>query len=277
MGGAQVHPTAIVAAGAELGDGVSVGAYSVIGAQVRIGAGTRVGPHVVIEGRTTIGARNEIFQFASIGAVPQDLKYHGEPSELRIGDENRIREFCTLQPGTEGGGMVTRVGNGNLLMNYAHVAHDCILGDRNIVANGTQLGGHVTIESGVVIGALSGIHQFARLGESAIIGAGSMVSQDVPPFCNATGDRATLHGLNSLGLKRRGLGAETIRAIRAAYRLMFQSGLRVAEAAARVRAEIPGVPEVDRFVAFIEASQRGVCREDRRRTSDAPAPSGDED
>ena len=215
MSGLQVHPTAIVAAGAELGDGVTIGAYTVVGPQVRIGAGTRVGAHVVIEGRTTIGARNEIFQFASIGAVPQDLKYHGEPSELLIGDDNRVREFCTLQPGTEGGGMITRVGNRNLLMNYAHVAHDCILGDGNIVANGTQLGGHVTIESSVVIGALSGIHQFARLGESAIIGAGSMVSQDVPPFCNATGDRATLHGLNTLGLKRRGLSPEAIRALRA--------------------------------------------------------------
>lgn len=268
MSRAQVHPTAIVAAGAELGDDVTIGAYSLIGAQVRIGAGTRVGPHVVIGGRTTLGARNEIFQFASIGAVPQDLKYHGEPSELLIGDDNRIREFCTLQPGTEGGGMVTRVGNRNLLMNYSHVAHDCLLGDGNIVANGTQLGGHVTIESGVVIGALSGIHQFARLGESAIIGAGSMVSQDVPPFCNATGDRATLHGLNVLGLKRRGLSTETVRALRRAYRLMFQSGLRAVEAVARIRAEIPGVAEVERFAAFIAASERGVCREDRRRTKD---------
>ena len=265
MSGLHVHPTAIIAAGAALGDGVTIGAYTLVGPQVRIGAGTRVGAHVVVEGRTTIGARNEIFQFASIGAVPQDLKYHGEPSELLIGDDNRVREFCTLQPGTEGGGMITRVGNRNLLMNYAHIAHDCILGDGNIVANGTQLGGHVTIESNVVIGALSGIHQFTRLGESAIIGAGSMVSQDVPPFCNATGDRATLHGLNTLGLKRRGLTAETIRALRQAYRLMFQSGLRVVEAVPRIRAEIPAVPEVERFVAFIEGSERGVCREARRR------------
>lgn len=268
MSGSEVHATAMVAPGAELGAGVTVGAYSIVGPRVRLGDGCQVGPHVVIEGRTTLGAGNEIFQFASIGAAPQDLKYHGEDSELLIGDDNRIREFCTLQPGTEGGGMVTRVGNGNLLMNYAHVAHDCILGDRNIVANGTQLGGHVTIESGVVIGALSGIHQFARLGESAIIGAGSMVSQDVPPFCNATGDRATLHGLNSLGLKRRGLDAGVIRALRQAYRLMFQSGLRVVEAVARIRAELPGVAEVERFVAFIEASERGVCREDRRRKAD---------
>jgi UDP-N-acetylglucosamine acyltransferase len=265
MSDSRIHPTAIVAPDAELGADVAVAAYTVIGPQVRIGAGTTVGPHVVIEGRTTIGDGNQIFQFASIGAVPQDLKYHGEDSELIIGDGNRIREFTTLQPGTEGGGMVTRVGDGNLLMNYAHVAHDCIIGDRNVVANGTQLGGHVTIEHGVVIGALSGIHQFVRLGESAIIGAGSMVSQDVPPFCNATGDRATLHGLNSLGLKRRGLSDETAAALKRAYRIMFQSGLRVAAAAARIRQVIPGVAEVERFVAFIEASQRGVCREDRRK------------
>jgi UDP-N-acetylglucosamine acyltransferase len=265
MAGQRIHAAAIVAPQAQLGEDVTVGAYSLIGPRVCIGAATAVGPHVVIEGRTTIGARNQIFQFASIGAAPQDLKYHGEDSELLIGDDNRIREFTTVQPGTEGGGMVTRVGSGNLLMNYAHVAHDCLVGDRNVLANGTQLGGHVTIEHGVVIGALSGIHQFARLGESAIVGAGSMVSQDVPPFCNATGDRATLHGLNTLGLKRRGAADETVAALKRAYRLMFQSGLRVAEAATRIRQRIPGVPEVERFVAFIEASQRGVCREDRRK------------
>lgn len=255
-----VHPTALVAAEAALASDVRVGPYSVIGSAVRIGAGTVVGPHVVIEGRTTIGARNHIFQFASIGAVPQDLKYRGEPSELVIGDENRIREFCTLQPGTQGGGMVTRVGNGNLLMNYAHIAHDCVLGDRTIVANGVQLGGHVTVEDGAVLGALAGIHQFVRIGESAIVGAGSMVTQDVPPFCNATGDRATLHGLNTVGLKRRGFSDEGIQTLKRAYRIMFQSGLRVGEALARIRDELPDLPEVARFAHFIEQSQRGVCR-----------------
>jgi UDP-N-acetylglucosamine acyltransferase len=260
MGAARIHPTALVAPEAQLAGDVTVGAYSIIGPRVRIGAASVVGPHVVIEGRTTIGARNQIFQFASVGAVPQDLKYRGEDSELVIGDDNRIREFCTLQPGTEGGGMLTRLGHGNLLMNYAHIAHDCVLGDRNIVANATQLGGHVIIEDGVVVGALSGIHQFVRLGESAIIGAGSMVSQDVPPFCNATGDRARLHGLNSIGLKRRGLSDDVIHALKRAYRVMFQSNLRAVEAIARVRAEIPAIPEVERLVAFIEHSERGVCR-----------------
>jgi UDP-N-acetylglucosamine acyltransferase len=260
MGAARIHPTALVAPEAQLAADVTVGAYSMIGPRVRIDAASVIGPHVVIEGRTTIGARNHIFQFASVGAVPQDLKYHGEDSELVIGDDNRIREFCTLQPGTEGGGMLTRLGHGNLLMNYAHIAHDCRLGDRIIVANATQLGGHVVIEDGVVVGASSGIHQFVRLGESAIIGAGSMVSQDVPPFCNATGDRARLHGLNSIGLKRRGLSDDVVQSLKRAYRLMFQSNLRAVEAIARVRAELPAIPEVERFVAFIERSERGVCR-----------------
>jgi len=269
MSAAAIHPTAIVAPTAELAAGVTIGPYAVVGPRVRLGAGTRVGAHAVVEGHTSVGARTEIFAFAAVGTPPQDLKFHGEASRLEIGDDNRIREFTTLQPGTEGGGMLTRIGSGNLLMNYTHIAHDCRLGDRIIVANGTQLGGHVTIESHVVLGALSAIHQFARVGESAIVGAGSMVSQDVPPFCNATGDRAALHGLNLLGLKRRGLDVAVTRALRRAYALMFRHGLRVAAAAARIRAELPDLPEVERFVAFIEASQRGVCREGRRRKSES--------
>lgn len=268
MSEAVIHATAIVAPTAELAGGVTVGPYAVVGPHVRLGPGTRLGAHAVVEGHTILGARNEVFAYAAIGTPPQDLKYRGEDSRLEIGDDNRIREFATLQPGTAGGGMVTRIGNGNLLMNYTHVAHDCRLGDRTILANGTQLGGHVTIESFAVLGALSAVHQFARVGESAIVGAGSMVSQDVPPFCNATGDRATLHGLNLLGLKRRGLEAEVTRALRRAYALMFRHGLRVAAAAARIRAELGTVAEVERFVAFIEASQRGVCREHRRRARD---------
>ena len=260
MSDPQVHPTAVVARGAELASDVTVGPYAIIGAHVRIGAGTTVGPHVVIEGNTQIGAKNRIFQFAAVGAVPQDLKYRGEDSTLIIGDANIIREFATLHPGTEGGGMVTRIGTGNLLMNYAHVAHDCLLGDYNILANGAQLGGHVTIEQYVVVGALSGVHQFVKLGESAIVGAGSMVSQDVPPFCNATGDRARLHGLNTVGLKRRGFSAEVVRALKQAYRVLFQSGLTVREAVPRVRREHAGIAEVERFVSFIERSERGVCR-----------------
>ena len=255
-----VHPTAVVDPNAQLGSGVQVGPYAIVGPHVQIGDGSVIGPHVVVEGRTRIGSENRFFQFAAIGAIPQDLKYKGEESQLIIGDRNTFREFVTAHPGTAGGGMVTRIGNGNLLMNYVHVAHDCILGDGNILANGVQLGGHVTIESYVVVGALSGVHQFVRLGESAIVGAGSMVSQDVPPFCNATGDRARLHGLNALGLKRRGLSAEQTLALKRAFRTMFRSGLKVAEATARIRSEHEGSAEVERFVAFIEASERGVSR-----------------
>lgn len=260
MSATTIHPTAVVDAKAQIGAGVHIGPYAIVGPHVQIGDGCVVGPHVVIEGRTRIGAGNRFFQFAAIGADPQDLKFKGEESELIIGDRNTFREFVTAHPGTTGGGMVTRVGSGNLLMNYVHIAHDCIFGDANILANGVQLGGHVTIENYVVVGALSGVHQFVRLGESALIGAGSMVSQDVPPFCNATGDRARLHGLNNLGLKRRGLSTEQSLALKRAYRTMFRSKLKVAEAAARIRAEEKGIAEVERFVAFIEASERGVSR-----------------
>jgi UDP-N-acetylglucosamine acyltransferase len=256
----NIHPTAVVDPTAVLGTGVQIGPYAIVGPDVSIGDHSVVGPHVVIDGRTRIGSHNRFFQFAAIGAPPQDLKYKGEESAIVIGDRNTFREFVTAHPGTTGGGMVTRIGSGNLLMNYVHIAHDCILGDANILANGVQLGGHVTIESYVVVGALSGVHQFVRLGESAIVGAGSMVSQDVPPFCNATGDRARLHGLNSLGLRRRGLSAEETLALKRAFRTMFRSGLKVAEAAGRIRAEQKGSPAVERFVAFIEASERGVSR-----------------
>lgn len=260
MNEVRIHPLAVVEPGAELDGGVEVGPYAIVGGRVRIGARTRVGAHAVVTGNTVIGEDNQIFPFASVGQIPQDLKYRGEDSRLEIGNRNIIREFATLHLGTAGGGMVTRIGDDNLLMNYTHIAHDCQIGNRVIVANGTQLAGHVIVEDYAVIGALSGIHQFVRVGESAIVGGGSMVSQDVPPFCNATGNRATLHGLNVVGLTRRGFGPELLRQLKRAYRIMFRSGLTVAQAAARVRKEIPGVPEVERFVRFIESSSRGVCR-----------------
>jgi UDP-N-acetylglucosamine acyltransferase len=255
-----IHPSAVIAPGAELASDVTVGPYAVIGERVRIGARTIVGPHVVLDGRTTIGTDNRFFPYASVGAPPQDLKYRGEDSELVIGNGNTIREFCTLNPGTAGGGMISRIGDGNLLMNYSHVAHDCRLGNYNVLANGVQLGGHVEIGDHAILGALSGVHQFVRIGESAIIGAGSMVSLDVAPFCNATGDRARLLGLNSVGLKRRGFPPEVQAALKHAYHLIFQSSLKLTEAAQRVREEIQEVPEVERFLAFIEQSERGLCR-----------------
>ncbi len=255
-----IHPTAIVDSKAELDIDVTVGPYAVIDAKVKIGPRTIIGAHSVIQGNTTIGADNRIFHFASIGAVPQDLKYHGEDSRLIIGDRNTIREFATLHVGTEGGGMLTRVGNDNLLMNYTHVAHDCVIGNANVIANGAQIAGHVTIQDRTVIGALVGIHQFVRIGESALLGAGSMVSQDVPPFCNATGDRARLHGLNTIGLHRQGFSPEVIAAIKHAYHIVFQSGLKTSEAIGKMRDELPGVAEIERFIAFIEKSERGICR-----------------
>ena len=256
----KIHETAVINAAAELAADVEIGPYSVIGAAVKVGRGTRIGSHVVITGRTTLGEGNTIFQFASVGSDPQDLKYKGEPSELIIGNHNTIREFASLNPGTRGGGMVTRVGSHNLLMMYCHIAHDCVLGDYNIIANGATLGGHVVIDDYVIVGGLVGIHQFAHVGSGAILGAGSMVSKDVPPFCNATGDRARLRGLNIEGLKRRGLGKKKIEALKKAYRIVFQSKLRTKEALEKVRQEVEPTPEIEKFVSFIAHSARGVCR-----------------
>jgi UDP-N-acetylglucosamine acyltransferase len=256
----RVHPTAIVDARAEIDGDVQIGPYCVIGAGVRIGKGCRVHSHAVISGRTTLGEGNVVFPFASIGDTPQDLKYKGEPSELLIGNRNTIREYVSLNPGTTGGGMVTRVGDQNLLMMQCHIAHDCLLGDRNVVANGATLGGHVVIEDFVIVGGLVGIHQFVRIGTGAILGAGSMVSKDVPPYCNATGDRAKLHGLNLEGLKRRGFDKTVIALLRKAYRIVFQSALRTEDALKKIREELPSIPEIEKFVSFIAQSRRGVCR-----------------
>jgi UDP-N-acetylglucosamine acyltransferase len=192
--------------------------------------------------------------------VPQDLKYKGEPSELVIGNHNTIREFVSLNPGTTGGGMVTRVGDRNLLMMYCHIAHDCVLGNHNIIANGATLGGHVVIEDYVIVGGLVGIHQFTKVGSGALVGAGSMVSKDVPPYCNATGDRARLHGLNLEGLRRRGVGKEKIEALKKAYRIMFRSRLKTSDAIAKVRQQLRGCGEVEELVTFVQNSQRGICR-----------------
>ena len=259
-GGARVHPTAQVAPAAALGDGVVVEAYAVIGPHVRLGRGSWVGPHAVVEGRTTIGERNRIFQFASVGAAPQDLKYAGEESTLEIGDDNIVREFASINPGTAGGGMITRIGSGCLFMVSSHVGHDCQVGNHVILANGAALGGHVVVDDYGIIGGLAGVHQFVRIGESALCAAGAMVSMDVPPFCTVSGDRARLRGLNLVGLKRRGLPPAAIVALKRAYRQLFQAGGPRRESVGRVRAEQGGVPEVGRLLDFVAASRRGVCR-----------------
>ncbi len=258
--GHRIHPSAIVEKGAEIGPDVEIGPFAFVGKGVRIGARTVIGPHAVLGGRTTLGEENLVFHHASIGASPQDFKFHGEPSELVVGDRNQIREFATLHLGTESGGMTTRVGSDNMLMNYTHVAHDCTVGNRNVLANGVQLGGHVTMSDWIVVGALTGVHQFVRIGESVMIGAGSMVSMDVLPFCNATGDRATLRGLNAVGLKRRGFSADVAAEIKRAYKILFRSGLKVGEAVAQIRAWQDSSPEVDRMLRFAESSDRGICR-----------------
>jgi UDP-N-acetylglucosamine acyltransferase len=256
----RIHETAVVDRGAEIDSDVEIGPYAIVGPYVRIGKGSRIKSHVVIEGRTQLGEGNVIFQFATVGSVPQDLKYKGEPSELIIGNLNTIREFVSINPGTTGGGMITRVGDGNLLMMHCHIAHDCILGSHNIIANGATLGGHVVIEDYVIVGGLVGIHQFTRIGRGAILGAGSMVSKDVPPYCNATGDRARLHGLNLEGLKRRGFGKAKVEMLRKAYRVMFRSKLKTKDAILKVRQELSNCAEAEQLVSFVENSQRGICR-----------------
>jgi UDP-N-acetylglucosamine acyltransferase len=207
-----------------------------------------------------MGDANRVFQFASIGAAPQDTKYRGEPTRLEIGARNTFRESVTVHRGTVAGGGVTQLGNDGLYMAYSHVAHDCVIGDHVIMANGAALAGHVAIEDYAIVGGLVAIHQHTRIGESAMLGGGAMVVMDIVPFCTAVGDRARLAGPNVVGIKRRGLGDEAVRAVRTAYRILFQSKLRLEEALARLRAELPDSREVAHMVRFIEGSQRGICR-----------------
>jgi UDP-N-acetylglucosamine acyltransferase len=257
---AQVHPTAVVHPDARLHETVEVGPYSIIGGRVTIGAGTKVGPHAVIEGRTTLGERNRISPFASVGGVPQDLKYAGEDTELIIGDGNQIRESATLHIGTVGGGGVTRVGHNNMFMACSHVAHDCVVGNGCIVANSVALAGHVVVEDFVILGGLSAVHQFTRLGKHALISGGAMVTMDVPPYCMAQGDRAELSGLNVIGLQRHGFQEEQVGRIKEAYKILFRSKLALTEAVERLKAEMGGHAEIDYLVDFIGLSTRGLTR-----------------
>lgn len=255
-----IHVTALVADGAELDEGVEVGPYAIIGPHVRIGAGSTVGAHAILDGHTTLGRQNKVFPQAVVGQVPQDLKYDGEPTRLEIGDENVFREFSTVHIGTAGGLGVTRVGSRNLVMAYAHVAHDCTLGDGNVLANCATMAGHVQVDDHTTLGGLTAIHQFVRIGSHAFVSGGSMVAMDIPPYCTAQGDRATLVGLNTVGLSRHGFEKEQVRRIKSAYRTIFRSKLGLKEALAQVGAEFEGCPEIEHLVSFIEKSERGVAR-----------------
>lgn len=256
----SIHPTAIVAAGAQIDPSVEIGPYAIIGPKVKIGAGTTIGAHTVIEGSTTIGERNRIFHLASIGAAPQDLKYAGEDTKLVIGNENSVREFTTIHIGTAGGGGLTQVGNRNLFMACSHVAHDCSVGNGCVLANSVALAGHVEVGDFVILGGLSAVHQFTRIGNHAFISGGSMVAMDVPPYCTAQGDRAELAGLNTVGLTRHGFTEDQISRIKDAYRILFRSKLGLNEALANLRAEHGGHSEIDLLLEFISQSKRGITR-----------------
>jgi len=255
-----VHPTALVDSKAQLAEDVEIGAYSFIGPEVEIGPGCRIAHHVNIERLTKIGAGTRIWPFASLGTDPQDLKYGGEPTRLEIGGQVRIREFVTVNRGTVGGGGITRVGDGSLLMAYAHVAHDCHVGRQVVMANCVNLGGHVTLEDHCALGGLVAVHQFARIGSYCFVGGMSGVAQDLPPYTLCEGNRAKSHGLNLVGLKRAGFTEETISALKQAYRIIFRNHTPIHKAVAQVRSEVPLLPEVEHLLTFIESSQRGVAR-----------------
>ena len=256
----MIDARAIVSAEAELAANVCIGPFSIIGPQVRIGPRTVVAPHVVINGPTTIGADNRFFQFASIGDAPQDKKYQGEPTRLTIGDRNVFRESCTVNRGTTHDKGVTLIGSDNLFMAYAHVAHDCVVGNNTVFANCAALGGHVEIGDWVILGGLTAVHQFTKIGAHAFLAGGAIVTRDVPPYVMVAGNPAAPHAVNSEGLKRRGFTEEQIRNIRDAYRIVYRSDLKLAEALARLAPQTDGRPEIRAFVDFIHASTRSLAR-----------------
>jgi UDP-N-acetylglucosamine acyltransferase len=255
-----IHPTAIVAPDAVVGDGVEIGAYAVVGARVEIGARTRIGPHAVIHGPTRIGEDNVIHSFASVGDTPQDKKYRGEDTRLEIGDRNVIREFTTLNRGTIGDHGVTRIGSDNLFMAYAHVAHDCVVGNQCVLANAATLGGHVELGDWVIFAGFSAAHQFCKIGCHAFIANNTAVTRDVPPFVMAVGQPAAPHSVNAEGLKRRGYTAEQIRNIRNAYRVLYRSGLKLEDAEVQLKAMAQEFPEVQPLVDFLPRSTRSIVR-----------------
>jgi UDP-N-acetylglucosamine acyltransferase len=256
-----IHPTAIVDPRACVAESAEIGPYSIVGADVKIGARTKVVAHVVMEGPLEIGEDNTFFPYSSVGLAPQDLKYHGERSETRIGHRNKIREFVTIHRGTQGGGMITSIGDENLLMAYVHVAHDGHVGSHTVLSNAATLGGHVTVGDWAWIGASTGVHQFCRIGKHAIVGGYSVITRDVLPYSNTvTAREAKVFGENTTGLKRRGYSAEAIDALHKAFRLLTNSGLNTTQALERIAAEIGPSPEVSELVDFIRTCQRGFIK-----------------
>jgi UDP-N-acetylglucosamine acyltransferase len=260
----NIHPTAIIEPGAELHDSVRIGAYTIVRSHVRIGSGTQIGPHCVIEGRTTIGCDNRIFQFCSIGAVPQDKKYAGEATELHIGARNMIREFCTFNLGTAQDGGATRLGDDNWVMAYVHLAHDCQVGNHTTLANNTTLGGHVQLGDWVTMGGLTGVHQFVKVGAHAMVGFASAVTQDVPPYMLADGNPLALRGCNLEGLRRRGFTPERLNAVKQMHRLLYRQGLTFDDAREQIAALGVQTPQASADVvlmsAFLAQSTRGIAR-----------------
>jgi UDP-N-acetylglucosamine acyltransferase len=258
----QIHPTAIVSPKAKLAEDVVIEAYSIVGEDVTLGSGTVIGPHVILDGRTTFGERNRVYPFSSIGGPPQDITYRNEDTQVIIGNGNIIRENVTIHRGSHRGDGITRIGNDNFLMAYVHVAHDCYLGDKVIMANAATLGGHVEVGDAAIIGGIVAVHQHVRVGEYSCIGGFSGIRMDIPPYMLATGTNPSkLFGPNVIGLRRNGFSRETIQALKQCYRIIFRSGLTVQEAAEKVKNEVGSLPEVDKLVEFVSrSSKRGTTR-----------------
>ena len=258
----MIHPSAVIDSSAQLAQDVEIGPYAIIGKHVTIGSGTKVGPHAVIGDWTTIGENNQIYHQTTVGAPPQDLKYRNEECWTRIGDNNIVREYATIHRGTVTGQNETVIGNGNLFMAYSHVAHDCRIGNGAILANCATLAGHVTVEDYVGIGGLVAIHQFTRIGAHTYIGGGTLIGLDIIPYVIATSGKrdAKLRGLNLVGLKRRGFSDEVINNLKKAYKTLFMADLKLPEALDKIKSDITACSEVDYLVAFIEKSERGICR-----------------
>jgi UDP-N-acetylglucosamine acyltransferase len=256
----DIHPTAIIHPGAKIGRNVVIGPYTVIGENVEIGDNCIIGPHVAIDGWTTIGTGNKFYHGASIGFEPQDLKFKGEKSFLFIGDDNVFRENVTVHRGTEGGGGETRIGNHNLFMAYTHVAHDCTLGNYIVLANCTALAGHVEVEDRAVIGGMSGVHQFTKIGKMVMVGACSKIVKDIPPFVLVDGNPAKVSGINVVGLRRNGVEPEIRDEIKKAYRILYRSNLIIGRAIEQMEQELQGSQEIDHFIRFLRNAERGILR-----------------